>query len=244
MSQAAPTIQQRHDHIIAESIQRGLEITLTHRLCQTWRVFKSKFLHGSKESGTIVVAEPLARHQDVEEMPPVGATLGVTFRMGHKKCLFSTIRKPDSPEVGPGQMTLQWPDHLQRMQRRVYQRAQPPKDSVVAVQFWAVSASSQENHDKRRVYYGELADVSAGGMRVDAAQAADVSLGDTFECLFVPKPGSPPIILDAILRHREAADRRRALLGFQFVGLETTAEGQGVLVRLARIVNDFQRRRQ
>jgi hypothetical protein len=50
-------------------------------------------------------------------------------------------------------------------------------------------------------------------------------------------------VLDAVLRHREAAEQGRASLGFQFVGMETTPEGLRLLDRLVRIVNHFQRSR-
>ena len=238
------TPEQQRDEIITDSIGRGVDITLTHRLPRGWQVFRSKLLSGSLHSGKIIVAKPVAPHDTEANTPPVGSSLGVLFRTGHKKCMFGTIREPDPPEAEADQITLCWPDHLQRLRRRAYQRVGPPPGCVVAVQFWRTSSPDGKARETRKPYYGELEDISAGGMRVDAADAAGLTAGDTFECLFVPQRGVPPIILEAVLRHHEAASEGRASLGFQFIGLETTPEGRELLRRLARTVNDYQRSRQ
>ena len=111
---------------------------------------------------------------------------------------------------------------------------------MVSVQFWRAPPPGEADRRKREVFYGELEDISAGGMRVDVPRDTPLSAGQTCECLFVPRHGEPPIILDAVLRHTEDAQGERASWGFQFVGLETTAEGRETLARLARVVGNYQ----
>jgi len=241
MTQAPPTTETHRDDILASSVERGLEVTLTHRLPRSWQFFKTRFVTGSPEERLIIVDAPTVRSENSTGIPPVGEILGVTFRMGHKKCMFSTTRQPDAQNAAPGQVTLRWPGHLQRLQRRAYQRVSPPQSSIVTVQFWNVSTEGERDRTSRNIRYGELKDLSAGGVRIDAAEASGFNTGDTCECLFVPKPGAPPIILEAILRHQDDAGAGRLLLGFQFIGLETTTEGRELLTRLSRIVNDYSR---
>jgi hypothetical protein len=78
-------------------------------------------------------------------------------------------------------------------------------------------------------------------MRIKVADSKEVQLDRTYRCVFSPRAGKPSLVLDAVLRHREAGDQGRAALGFQFVGMETTQDGLRLLDRLVRIVNHFQR---
>jgi hypothetical protein len=78
-------------------------------------------------------------------------------------------------------------------------------------------------------------------MRIKVADPKDVELDRTYKCVLTPRPGKPALVLEAVLRHREAGDSGRASLGFQFVGMETTAEGIRLLDRLVRVVNHFHR---
>jgi len=78
-------------------------------------------------------------------------------------------------------------------------------------------------------------------MRIKVADSKEVQIDRTYRCVFTPRSGKPSLVLDAVLRHREAVNQGRASLGFQFVGMETTHDGLHLLDRLVRIVNHFQR---
>ena len=62
-----------------------------------------------------------------------------------------------------------------------------------------------------------------------------------FVGVFALGPQRGELTVDGTFRHRELAPDGAWSLGFQFVGLETSPEGQELLVRIARIVTDFQR---
>lgn len=140
-------------------------------------------------------------------------------------------------------VTFCWPDQIQQLQRRAYERATPPKDMVIAVRFWREVGPIGVPAEARTVRYGQLEDLSAGGLRVKVSNPDDIQPGATYRCVIEPYPGKPPLILDAVVRHREAVDHGRASIGFQLVGLETTPEGRKALDRLARTVSRFQRAR-
>ncbi len=243
MKQAIKSVDQRKDEILADAVLRELEITITHRITDSWRTYRASFVACDEGKQFICTTKPKPKQDVPAVIPPIGAALGVTFRLGHKKCMFSTTREPVPLECDQNSFAIAWPDHLQHLQRRAYKRVSPPAGVVVSVQFWRVSLPASEDRKKREVYYGELEDISAGGMRVDAAHTAAIDAGQSCECLFVPRPGEAPIILDAILRYKEDAGHDRASLGFQFVGLETSFEGREMLARLARVVSDYQNHR-
>jgi hypothetical protein len=174
---------------------------------------------------------------------------------------------------------LRWPRQIHQLQRRAYERATPPRGNVIAVRCWQEQRRSGKAAETRRVRHGQLDDLSAGGMRLRMADATDMQIGHTYRCAFTPHPGSQQLIVEAILRHRQAESSPsgrlqteprpsgrgcegepsgqrqveapvaadllvdRVSLGFQFIGLEASPEGQRTLDRLARIVSKFQRAR-
>jgi c-di-GMP-binding flagellar brake protein YcgR len=167
----------------------------------------------------------------------------VTFRTGHKKCVFGTVVEPGDGHTTESVVTLRWPDHLQQIQRRLFERAQPPQGTVIPVRLWREGSSAGPREEVRSIRHGQLEDLSAGGMRVKAHDASEFHAGRTYRCVFTPRAGGPSIVVDAFARHRQAADQGRASIGFQFVGLEATPEGRRVLARIARTVSQFQRAR-
>lgn len=241
IAQTIPT--RRLNEILEESIAEQRRLVLTHNTDNGWRTYKSKFVSGSSER-QVIQAQTLVSSENLEsELPQPGDTLGVTFRLGHKKCMFGTTLESFEGEGEQRLATMRWPDNIQQLQRRVFERATPPHDAIVPVRMWCCEGLSSAQVDERTVKHGQLEDVSAGGMRVKAASPLDFRPGATFRCVFAPRPGKPSIVLDALVRHRESAEQGRSSIGFQFVGLEATPDGRRVLERLVRTVTQFQRAR-
>ena len=242
MSVTQTIVKGQLDQILEDSIGQQRRLVLTQHSPQGWRTFPSRFLSGSASSQALRVAAPTPGSSSAQPPAP-GETLGVTFRLGHKKCMFGATVESFQHSAEEGEVTLRWPNHLQQLQRRVYERAKPPSDAVIAVRFWREETASSSAAQARRVRHGQLEDISVGGMRIKAAQTDEIELGATYRCAFAPRPGKPSLVLDALIRHRQAMDYGRASIGFQFVGLETTVDGQQLLNRLARTVSQFQRAR-
>jgi len=244
--------RERQDQVLEDAVRDERPLVLTYNSDDGWRTFKAAFVSGpAGSSGILVKLEPPADGV-VGNLPTPGDTLGGTFRLGHKKCMFSTVLlsvqrqgegQPRSgvDNDGCSRWAIRRPEQLQQLQRRAYERAAPPKGSVIAVRFWREVVGGDASTDARNVRHGQLEDISAGGMRIKVADPKDMSLDRTYRCVFTPRPGKPSLVLDAVLRHREAVDQGRASLGFQFVGMEATPEGLRLLDRLVRIVNHFQR---
>ncbi len=236
------TTKPRHGEILVESIREGRHAVLTLGGAHAWRTYKGEFISGSPESSVLAI-RLLNADVDAEAIRAQSdQPLGCTFRLNHKKCMFGTTIASVDSRTGRTVVTLRWPDHLQQLQRRAYERSIPTPGTIVAVRFWREDGSSTSS-EPRTVRHGQLDDISAGGMRIKVAHADEIELEASYRCAFTPRPGKPSFLLEAICRHREAVDQGRASLGFQFVGMEATAEGRRMLNRLARLVIHFQRGR-
>ena len=233
--------RERHDQVLEDAVQHARPLVLTHNSDDGWRTFKAVFVSDSAPSSGILVKVETLADDPVGKLPTPGDLLGGTFRLGHKKCMFSTALLSVQRQGEDTLWAIRRPEQLQQLQRRAYERAAPPKGSVIAVRFWREATGGDGSTDARNVRHGQLEDISAGGMRIKVADPKDVPLDRTYRCVFTPRPGKPSLVLDAVLRHREAVDQGRASLGFQFVGMEATPEGLRLLDRLVRIVNHFQR---
>ncbi len=241
MSATQTIARERHDQILKDAVVSERQLVLTHNSADGWRTYKAVFVPGQASAKGILVKVTGAEGNTEEKFPAPGDVLGATFRNGHKKCMFSTILESVQGKTDDSLWTIRRPEQLQQLQRRAYERAAPPQGQVIAVRYWREVPGDNSAVDKRNVHHGQLEDISAGGMRLKVADSHDVQLDRTYRCVLTPRPGKPPLLLDAVLRHREAAEHGRASLGFQFVGMETTQDGLRLLDRLVRCVNHFQR---
>lgn len=233
--------REQQDHVLQDSIHQQRHLVLTHNGPIGWRTFKASFVSGCPRSGEVTVRVILPDDVNSCDLPKRGDTLGGTFRMGHKKCMFCAKVVSSLLWSSEATIVLKWPAQMQQLRRRSYQRVAPPRDQVVAVRFWCETSESQQPADARTVRHGQLEDISCGGLRIKVANVNDLQMEATYKCVFAPRQGKPSLLVDGILRHRQAVEHGRASLGFQFVGLETTQEGMRTLDRLARIVSHFQR---
>jgi hypothetical protein len=235
-------IESRSEDVLFDSIRQRRHVVLTHGGPGGWRTFKGEFVDGSPDGASIVVR--LHNRSDAALLRGRStAPLGCTFRLNHKKCMFgSTMQRVDDTADG-AHVVLRWPDHLQQLQRRAYERSVPPAGTILAVRFWREAGDGRAAGTTRNVRHGQLEDISAGGLRIRVSNAEGVELDASYRCAFTPGSGKPSFLLEAICRHREAAAEGRASLGFQLVGMEATAEGRRALQRLARLVSRFQRGR-
>ncbi len=237
---ARPVItHSRQDQIIQSAIDGRRRLLLTHQCPDGWRTFKGEFVAGSRSSRVILTKVSLPGDNGQMLLLKPGEPLGAAFRFGHKKCLFGTTLEDLQRRTDEALITMRWPGQIEQIQRRAFERAQLPRGTVIAVRYWQSDQSCGSTGLGRRVRHGQLQDLSAGGMRIKAADLQELEIGRNYRCVFAPRQGKPAFVIDAILRHRETADHGRAAIGFQFIGLEVTSEGREQLKRLARLVHRF-----
>lgn len=228
------------DEILAEAIDKATTVVVTARKGTDWVVHKSQFLATPGLQDHLLIAGPLITRTGATTILTRGEHIGVSFRRGHKKCMFGTVVE-DLQEYSET-VVVNWPEQLQEFQRRVYHRSAPPHGTTIDVRYWAADdppgTAAQRPPDG--AYRGILKDLSVGGIRLDTRENPPLRDGQTVVCHFAHKRGAPPLTVEATLRHRQSEPRGSESLGLQFVGLEATSGGRKRLVRLARIVAEFQ----
>ena len=252
MSQLLQVDAGKKNEILATAIEKAMICVLTRRTQDGWQTFKSKLLADPYDGERLLIETPRAHGNGADITFTNGERFGVTFRRGHKKCMFASAivsQGIGSFEVGEAEIPyieLQWPEMLQELQRRAYYRVSPT-GRAVRVRFWAggviARANAESDSQSSGVVTGILQDISAGGMRVCTTDVApdDFTDGEPVGCAFTPKPRGETLILDAVFRHYQPTSGG-ASIGLQFVGFEATERGRDMLAKLARVVTDYQRR--
>lgn len=228
--------------VLDESVTRERPVVVTHHGSVGWRALKAAFAASRGSASELTIKLRPLRDEDAPVSVKAGDALGVTFRVGHKKCMFTTEVISAARLSTDQTITVERPDRLQQLQRRVFERAKPPGQAVIPVRIWRETGETVPV-EERTIRHGQLEDMSAGGMRVKVACAADFEIGVVYRCAFSPRAGKPSVVVDALVRHHEAANQGRASIGFQYVGLETSAEGHRMMERLAQAVTHYQRAR-
>jgi len=208
-----------------------------------WQVFKSKILAMQPNRMTISLSPPGVADSPAEPSP--GQEIALTFKKGYNKCLFTTrVISCGQFELEPGvtipSITIYQPEQIEKIQRRTFERVEVPAGDRVIVSFCPCDAPDDKHH-------GQLINLSAGGLGVKVLLAEAPSWANDRQCLlsFVPLPGQEPIILHSRFRHiTDTSHDGYALFGFQFVGLELTEQGRGILHRIGRVTTVYERRMQ
>ena len=119
MSTTKLVTPEQQDQVLLDSIQQQRQLVVTHNSDEGWRTFKACFVMGSPSSGEMVLRLGLNEDDVSAVLPNEGATIGGTFRLGHKKCMFSCQVRSLRQQTGAGVLTVSWPHELQQLQRRV-----------------------------------------------------------------------------------------------------------------------------
>ncbi|MCK4660823.1 MAG: PilZ domain-containing protein [Phycisphaerae bacterium] len=231
----------RQDEILAEAIEKTTPVVVTTSKGTAWVTHKSHFLAAPGLEHRLLLHAPLTAESGSTTAVLRGEQIGISFRRGHKKCMFGTVVE-DLQEY-PQAIVLAWPEQMQEFQRRVYYRSAPPRGTTVDVRYWVAEEAvrSSATQPPENAYHGTLQDLSVGGIRIETNEHPVLSIGQTVVCHFSYKRGAPPLTIHATVRHLQDEARGGESLGLQFVGLETTPGGRKRLVRLAQIVSELQR---
>ena len=240
MSQVLYVDRRRRDDIIADAARRRTPVVLTRQEGGGWKTYKARLLGCSEQARQVYVEQPVGGSGEPGLAPLSGELLGVAFRRGHKKCLFNDVvrRCPEDQSGGsPWEFAVDWPQDMQELQRRVYERVCPPPERSIRVRFRVGGPGS----GPERGIVGVMEDLSAGGVRVRCAEGDGLRVGDNGKITFSLRSREPEFRLDGVFRHCQSMPDGTCSLGFQFLGLETSRDGHETLARLARTVTDFQR---
>ena len=241
MSQVVYASDARRDAVVCETARKKTPVVLTRRGPKGWTVAKARMIEADPRLRWLVMERPADAKTSGWSGPAAGELVGVSFRRGHKKCLFSTVvvEPNELTAVGAGAdvFAVRWPQQLQELQRRAYQRACPPPERRIRVAFGPPAESCEDSAHQD----GLLQDLSAGGIRVRCGEEPLLAVNQSVRLTFALRSRKEQFAVDGTFRHCEALAQGGYAVGFQFVGLETSIAGQELLNRIARVVADFQR---
>lgn len=224
------------NRIFQWAVRRREQVSLTFQRDGSWIGGRAVLLWFDEASSAIGVSYPsfAARTPPLEIV--AGDALGVSFRRGHKKCVFmsSVIARQQGPD-GVAHVVLKCPDEVHEYQRRAYQRAAVPPGR-------RIPAMVCHPGEARTLFCaGHVRDISAGGTQIelDAPYDTRMRVGDAIRLELKPESGAPALVLPGVFRHASALSSGRIAIGIQFCGLEGSRDGHVVLSLISRLVHEF-----
>lgn len=171
--------------------------------------------------------------------------VGICFQYDYSKYLFeSTISVPPSLDSN-GRLCMDWPDKIEKMQRRAYERQPIPAGLNVRAMFWHRGHLHETDTAPHEDYWqGKIENLSAGGamIRVDRALQDCFSIGQLVGVQFTPMSYQKPLLLEGHIRHlKTPSDLNALLVGVEFLGLEASPEGREILHRLLEVIDAYEK---
>lgn len=198
------------DEILSSAIREGARVNITRKTQNGWQLLKSKF-QGISLDG-IEIAPPITTYGEDQELC---GNIGISFRKGHQKLIFKTQCSKN---------TLTRPIRMIQVGRVLYKKQIPNQSETV--RFW------KEEQTTRNIHYGELVDISGGGLSVKTPQPHPPG---QYICAVDVEPN---IAILSLLKRCEPENNRH-LLSFQFLGIDFDPEEQ--LRRIHKICRKFQK---
>jgi c-di-GMP-binding flagellar brake protein YcgR len=228
--------------LLAEAVSRRSLANISCKLTDGWASFKSCFLGIEDGTRNLIIEYPAP-----EDLPPPeftgGESIGISFRRGHRKCVFSTgmvgqCRFALSRDVEIPALKLLWPGQMYELQRRLFYRAPVPARESIAVDIRRIAG---EPDPDAKVFRGAMMDLSFGGLSVvfERGMHPRWDTDEMVACAFgVENAGT--FELDARLRYCEQTSPENMRVGLQFAGLENSSDGRELLDRLLDLCARFQ----
>jgi c-di-GMP-binding flagellar brake protein YcgR len=235
--------------ILDEAVRQGALAVLTVHERDCWHMFKSRFLERDANRRFVVLD-----YQETHGTKPTplisGQYVGISFRYKSRKVMFATVVEARGRFLVDGKTSVpavryRWPESLTELQRRAYYRTPVPAGVHLIANLWpgGVAARDQAQSDTLSVITGDANDLSCGGTLIRIKQVEPPNWADNQTLgveLHLPD-GQPPLLVDAYYRGMRHDSDNHVCAAVQFVGLELSLDGRGLLQRLARCVQKFHR---
>ena len=222
------------------SLNSRCRLTVTLGGTHGWQTFKSMFLSRCEASQTFRATLKASPNSPPRPCLRPGDAVGVTYRDGKRKFVFSAPFVSLAWNATGGEVVLGWPVTIHHLRRRAFERVTPPRGRSVTVRLRPYDGYASSNIVPD-VSDGRLLDISVGGLRLAVADSRHFEPGRTYRCSFTPRPGRSAIAFDADVLHCGTDDEGQTVVGLRIVGLETQPDSSHALDRLARVVAYFQR---
>ncbi len=232
--------------VLQWAAERRTDLMVSQPLENGWSNLRSTFMRFDPQTGVIQITFPYSPGGQEPEILP-GDELGLSFRRGHKKCLFVSIvvlRQADTDAAGNSvdTLVLRAPREIRALQRRAYQRVIVPPHRFIGARLWEGGAP-KDTTTVGPICSGRVANISVGGVLVElrVEQNPRLASGDLVGIEITPDRSRQPLMLEGQYKHCLMQGGDRLGLGFQFMGLEHVMPGQATLTQIADMVNQLRR---
>ena len=245
MTLSAGLDQSAKESVFDWAVRKKADLAVSYPVENGWVNLRSQLIQFDADQALLQIAYPFMTQQGTPPEIAIGTQLGISFRRGHKKCLFVSpvvLRNRATAEDGDqiDALVLQAPEQVRELQRRAYQRAVIPTDWFVAVKLWE-GGLPDEGSVSWPLCSGRVTNISVGGILVEiqADHNPRLRAGDNVGVEITIRPGSPPLFVEGRYRHCVMNGQDRLGLGFQFVGLEHDLPGRSSLIQVADYVRSI-----
>ena len=203
------------------SLNNRCRLTVTMGGTRGWHTIRGMFLSDCEASQTFRATIEANPNTPPESSARPGDAVGVTYRDGKRKCIFSAPFVSMACDATGGEIVLGWPATVHHLRRRAFERVTPPHGRSLAVRLRSYDGCASSNIVPE-VSDGRLLDISVGGLRIAVADSRRFELGMTYRCSFTPHPDRAAIAFDANVLHCGTGDDGQPVVGLQIVGRPTS----------------------
>jgi c-di-GMP-binding flagellar brake protein YcgR len=233
--------------VLEWAAQRRLPLTVSLLSDGRWCNMRSQILAFDPKQQAIQIVYPISVALEAPPEIPAGQKLGISFRRGHKKCVFvstAVVRRMDVVEGGSpvDSLIVSVPEQVRELQRRAYQRVMVPADRFISVKLWQGGAPNGDENTWP-LCSGRLSNLSLGGLLADVRvdQNPRLAAGDIVGVEMRPVATGEPLMAEAQFRHCTLVSEERLGIGLQFMGLEHDTPGLSSITQLAELVAELRR---
>lgn len=236
----------RKAQLLREAASRRLVASVTCKMSDGWATLKTRFLALEDDRHELIIEYPSSPGRVAPEIVG-GQSIGVSFRRGHKKCVFNAMvlercHYSFSKVKGVPALRLQWPEEMCELQRRLYYRAVIPEGTTIPVDLWRGDAKGVRPPESE-ILRGIMLDLSAGGISIALPFGAFPRLEEdkVATCSFPVDKGEPPATIVGRVRYWDETDAHHLRVGLHFVNLDSSPNQRETLERVVRLAIRFQR---
>ncbi|MEN8127399.1 MAG: PilZ domain-containing protein [Planctomycetota bacterium] len=225
------------ENILAEICRQKPPVIGSFMFDGKWRVFELRANSLTDDSIIFSIETPCENFQ--KEMP-----VGICAHLGHFKYLFdSTVQAIEQRNLSQ-RILLNFPDKVERVERRAYHRHSVPADMTVKVMFWHRGYLDDLDEAPAENYWqGRLLNLSAGGARfeIEIEQKEHFKVGQILGIQFTPMSYQKPLLLESHVKYaEEQSDNKHFRIGVEFLGLESSPEDREILNRILETINQYE----
>jgi len=223
----------------ASQDKAGVTVTVYHQ--DRWFMFSGNMLDADGKS--LWITYPQSDHGPADYEFSSGHCVGITFRSGFRRFLFSAVIAAVE-ESGTPALQLDLPEELQVSERRIGLRVEMPALETVDASIWL--GGLQVKHDEADAlvpaWSGRVLDLSEGGcyIRTDSEVSRYIEIGDVVGLQLTIGEGdaTEQILIDAQLC-RSDPDGERLMVGLQFIDIDESDQTREAYEKIKAKLSEF-----